>query len=98
MKIHTYKVDNYHNCPIYYRNFGHCFEYLAVINNEIYTAHISVIPTVINRLLYWFKIEKSEYSRQQQEKIIAQLRKMAETTIDFILNEKDNIKDNISEK
>ena len=88
MRITTYKVDNYRNCPVYYRNFGHCCEYLAIINGEIYTAHISVIPTFINRLLHLLRIEKSEYSRQQQEKILIQLRRMAETTIDFILGDK----------
>lgn len=93
MKIITFQVDKYRDCPVYYRNFNHCFEYLTVINGEIYTAHISIIPTTFNRLLYLFGIEKSEYSRQQQGKIVHQLRKMAETTVDYILDKKsDTIK------
>jgi len=91
MRIYTFKPEKYRDCPIYYRNFEHCFEYLIVIENQIYTAHISIIPTFINRLLYWLRIEKSEYSQQQQGKIIHQLRKMAETTIDYILDKKGDI-------
>jgi hypothetical protein len=91
MKIHTFKVDEYRKCKVYYRNFGETFEYLTIIKKELYTTHIRIIPTLINRFLYWFGIEKSLYSRQQQEKILKQLRVMAETTVDFILDkEGDN--------
>jgi len=85
MNIQTYKVEKYKDCPVYFRSFSTHFEYLTVIKGELYTAHIRVKPTIINRLLYWLKIEKTLYSQRQQRLIIAQVRKMAEATIDFIL-------------
>ena len=92
MTIHTYKTERYRGCPIYYRNFSHCFEYLTVVKGEIYTAHIGVIPTNINRLLHAIGAEKSEYSQQQQKKAVIYLRRLAETTIDFVLGKNKNKK------
>ncbi len=86
MTIHTYKSEVYRGCRIYYRSFCKCFEYLAVIKGEIYTTHIKVIPTYVNKLLYAIGAEKTEYSQQQQKKILYSLRRLAETTIDFILD------------
>lgn len=87
MKITTYQVEEYKKCPIYYRNLKYHFEYLTIVKGQLYTAHLSVIPTFINRLLYWLKLEKTYYSQQQTKKILFQLRQMAETTIEFVLDE-----------
>ena len=88
--IITYKPEEYKNCKIYYRNNGTHWEYLTVINNEIYTAETTVNPTFINRLLFLFGIEKTLYSTQQQQNIMRFLRRLAETTVDYILNPKSN--------
>jgi len=88
MKIQTFKPEKYRDCAIYYRNFDYHFEYLAVINNELYTAHITIIPTRINIWLFKLGLEKTYFSEQQQQKILAQLRRLAETTVDFVLDKK----------
>jgi hypothetical protein len=92
MKIHIFKPEEYEGCRIYYRNFHNHFEYLAVINKELYTAHISVKPHWFTKLFYLLGIEKKPYSEQQLKKILTVLRNMAETTIKFIKEQKDNEK------
>lgn len=87
MKIRTYKPDKYRDCPIYFRNFKHTFEYLVIINNELYTAHIDVKPTLVNKIFYWTAIQWL-YSYQQEQRILKQLKMMAQTTVDFILDKK----------
>lgn len=92
MKIQTYKVENYRDCPIYYRSMRDHFEYLTIIKGELYTAHISVKPHWLTNLLFRLDItsgvDKVPYSKQQLSNIIFQLRKMAETTIDWVLKDK----------
>lgn len=90
MKIQTFRPDTYKDCKIYYRNSGTHWEYLTVINNEIYTASITVKPTIINRLMYLLGIEKSLYSYQQQLNTIKYLRRFAETTIEYIIKNNHN--------
>jgi hypothetical protein len=88
MKITTFSTEDYRECKIYYRNFLHLFEYLVVIDGEIYTSHIQVIPTLYDQILFWCKITKSPYSDGQLKDIIKQLRRLAETTIDYIKDPK----------
>lgn len=90
MKIATFQPEKYRDCNVYYRNFQDHFEYFAVINNELYTAHMSVRPHWLTRILYLIKIEKLPYSQQHLGAIIKQLRRLAQTTIDFILDKKEN--------
>jgi hypothetical protein len=85
MIIQSFKPEVYRDCKIYYRTFKENWEYLTIINNELFTAEIEVRPTLINRLLYFFGIEKSKYSYQQQINIIKYLRRFAQTTVDFII-------------
>ena len=94
MQIKTFKLDNYRDCPIYYRNFGTHFEYLTVIEGQIYTAHYNITPTKINLLLYWLKLAPEKYCDKQYRPILLSLRRLAETTIDSILDndDKSNIK------
>lgn len=96
MRINTFKPDKYRDCPIYYRNFEKHFEYLTIINNELYTAQINVKPHWITKLFYLLdistKVDKMPYSRQQLTNILKTLRKMAETTIDFVSDKKANAK------
>lgn len=89
MKIQTFKLDNYRECPVYYRNFQDHFEYLTIIKGELFTAHITVRPHWLTKTFYILGIENWPYSRQQLKSIIIQLRRLAETTIDYILDKKD---------
>lgn len=91
MKIQTFKVDNYRGCPVYYRNFKDTFEYLTILKKELYTAHIAVRPGVIPRLIYLFGLAKYPYTENQTKGILRQLRLLAESTIDTILNKRNKI-------
>ena len=86
MKIKTFKLDRYRTCPIYYRNFQDHFEYLTIVKGDLYTAHLTVNPKWITKLLFLLKIESTPYSQQHTKIVIKQLRMMAETTVDFILD------------
>ena len=88
MKVKVYRVDSYKGSPIYYRNFGKHFEYLTVINNELFTAQMTVNPHWVTRFLCFIGWEPMKYSQQHQDAIIKMLNKMACTTIDVILNPK----------
>jgi RNAse (barnase) inhibitor barstar len=88
MRIITFKPEDYKGHPVYYRNFKDHFEYFTIVRGELYTAHITVKPTLINMILCWIGIEKTNYSVQQQGKILKILRRLAETTVDFKNNKK----------
>lgn len=85
MNIKTFSVREYRGCKVYLRNFADCFEYLTVLEKEIYTAHIRVKPHPISLILYYLGFEKEKYSYQIYQKIGQQLNIMAEATIDYIL-------------
>ena len=93
MKIHTFKTESYRDCPIYFRNFQDHFEYLTIIKNELYTAHIRVRPHWLTKLFYRLDIttsvDKLPYSQQQLKNILKQVQAMAEATIDFVLDKKE---------
>ena len=86
MQITTFKTENYRGCPVYYRNFYHHFEYLTVVEGQLYTAHLTVNPALLTNLIYWVGIEKLPYSQQQLKVILTQLQRLAQTTIDFVLD------------
>jgi hypothetical protein len=90
MKVTTFKSEKYSDCPIYYRNLKNHFEYLTIIENELYTAHLTVRPHLITRTLYLLGIEKLPYSQTHLNKIISILRNMAETTIDYKLKKESD--------
>ena len=86
MRILTFKKGTYRDCPVYYRNMLKHFEYLTVINGEIYTAHLTAKPTIINHVLYWLGIEKTFYCDQQIKRVLKYLEGTAKTTIDNVLD------------
>lgn len=88
MRITTFKQDKYRDCPVYYRNFLDHFEYFAVIKGELYTVHFAVRPHWFTKILYKLGIERSPYSEKHLTDIKKQLRRMAEATIDFVLDKK----------
>ena len=75
MNLRTIKVTEYKGKKIYIRNFGEIFEYLVILKKELYTAHI-----VLNK-----KFLQKEYSKLEFEKATEIIEKMAEATIDSIL-------------
>ena len=80
MLIRTLQYGNYKNCKVYYRQVGkHTFEYLAVVNGEIYTAHVTILKTWKQYLLF------QDYSDKQLTDIANYLSRIAETTIDTVL-------------
>jgi hypothetical protein len=86
MEITTFKPEKYRDCWIYYRNFNKHFEYLTIVEDQLYTAHVSVKPHWATKVLYLVGIEKMLYSKQQLGKILGRLRMLAATTIDFVLD------------
>jgi hypothetical protein len=94
MKITTFKTEKYRDCPVYIRNFADHFEYLTVINGEIYTAHVCVRPHWLTKLFYRLDItsgfDKVPYSQQQLKNILTTVSKMAQATIDFVLDKNKN--------
>lgn len=90
MTIQTFKTENYRDCPIYFRNFHDHFEYLTIIKNELYTAHIRVRPHWLTKLFYRLDIttgvDKVPYSQQQLKNILKQVEAMAQATIDYVLD------------
>lgn len=88
MIIKTFGIKTYKDCPIYFRNFGTTFEYLAIINNQIYTAHLTIRPTFLSRLYAWTGIEPEIFSEDEMTAILKKLNTLAETTIDYVLENK----------
>jgi len=90
MKITTFKTEKYRGCPIYSRNFKSIFEYLTIIDNELYTAHINVRPYWLTKLFFNLDIttdvDKIPYSQQHLKNILTQVKAMAEATIDYVLD------------
>lgn len=82
MEIRTFAKAEYKDHPIYVRNWGAHYEYLTIIKNEIYTAHISVRPRLWRVVLYWLGILKSRYTKAESDATYNYMIKLAETTID----------------
>lgn len=61
------------------RNFGTTFEYLAVINGELYTTHIKVTKTPLQWLL------GRPWTKKQLEDVVKFLLPVAQTTVDTVL-------------
>lgn len=73
------KSVEYEKCPIYVRHTGENWEYLTVINNEIYTASIVARKSGIQRLL------GREYTAMEVSNITQYMLAMAQSTIDHVL-------------
>lgn len=82
MKIQTLQHGTYKNCKVYYRRFGTTFEYLAVIDGEIYTAHITIVKK------WWQMLLGLDFTPKQLVDCTNYLARIAETTIDYVLAEK----------
>lgn len=82
MMIRTLQHGYYRNCKIYYRNFGSTFEFLAVINGEVYTVHYTVHKPWFQKLLFF------DYTAKQLKNTVNFLAKQAERTVDLALDAK----------
>lgn len=80
--INTLKAVEYKGCKVYIRNFNNTFEYLAVINGELYTAHMVVTKSPLQALL------GRDYTEKQLTDVVKYLINTAEATIDFVLEQK----------
>lgn len=85
MIVRTLKTSEYRGCPIYVRNFGNRFEYLAIIKNELYSANVAAIRSPLQRLL------GRDYTPRQLANTSSYVLKMAETTIDLVLDKAKGI-------
>ncbi|MFA5659345.1 MAG: hypothetical protein WC900_08680 [Oscillospiraceae bacterium] len=75
MKIRTLKTIQVGNNNVYIRNFGDVFEYLIVLNKEIFAAHI-----IVKKRPWWFR----GYPKKVEQGAIKILLNMAETTIETV--------------
>lgn len=79
--IRTLKAVEYKGCNIYVRNFNNTFEYLAVVQGQLYTMHMTITKGWKEWLL------GRDYSDKQLTDITKFLMVAAETTVDTILGE-----------
>lgn len=79
--IRTLKVSEYKGCKIYLRQYEgtYTFEYLAVINGEVYTMHMTNVPT------WWQILLRRDYTERQMTDAVNYLQRYAETTVDHVL-------------
>lgn len=81
--IKVFKTKEYRNCPIYFRQIGWGFwEYLIVLNNQIYTAHYIIRPK------WWRCFLKETYRKKDVQAILTMITAAAEATIDTIKDDK----------
>jgi hypothetical protein len=81
--MNNYKVlgkqFEYEGCPIVIRQSGECFEFITVINNEIYSSFIVARKSFLRRITF------KEYAPEQIKSITNYVIAMAQTTIDTVL-------------
>lgn len=73
------KRVEYEKCPIYVRNSGENWEYLTVVNNEIYTA------SIVARRSAMQVITGKSYTPKEVSDITQYMLAMAQATIDHVL-------------
>jgi hypothetical protein len=83
MKIKSIKTTSHLDCPVYIRHFidageGDTFEYLTVINKEIYAFPITM------RKSFWKRIFRLPYSADELKKITEYIIAAAYTTIETV--------------
>lgn len=80
-EIRTLKATEYRGCKVYIRNFNNTFEYLVIINGELYTTHMVVTKRPLQSLL------GKDYTQKQLTDTVKYLLNVAEATVDTILGE-----------
>lgn len=79
MQTRTLKVIEYRGKNVYFRNFGSIFEYLAVIDGQLYGSHI-----VMKKPL-WLRLTGRDYTEKHLSDACKYLEKLAEATVDYVL-------------
>lgn len=82
MKITTLEASKYKGFNVYIRNYKNMFEYLAIVNGELYTAHMVINKTFIQSLL------GRPYTEKQLEDVRKYLMNTAQATIEYLLENK----------
>lgn len=90
MQIHTFKECEYKGHKIYVRRFLTHWEYLTIIDGEIYTAHLTMHPDWRNHVLYFLRRQEHPYSKEQIEACYKHMIRVAEATIDNFYNLKES--------
>ena len=85
--IKVFKITYHKTCPIYIRQIGwSVWEYLTVIESEIFTAHYILYPK-------WYKFFlKEPYSKVEKEAILNMLTAAAQATIEIVQEKKEQAK------
>lgn len=78
MQIRNLKSAEYLGCPIHIRNIGNIFEYLTIIDGQIYTAFVVITKKPLQALL------GQDYTPKQLADVTSYVFKMAETTIETV--------------
>lgn len=81
-EIRTLKAVEYKGCKVYIRNFENVFEYLAIVNGELYTAHMVITKRPLQSLL------GKDYTEKQMTDAVKYLMNTAEATVDYVLEGK----------
>lgn len=79
MQINTLQATEYKGHNVYIRNLNNIFEYLVIFENELYTTHIVVTKTIVQSML------GLPYTQAQLESATKLLMNMAQTTIDYLI-------------
>ena len=83
--IRVYKITYHKGCPVYIRRIGwKVWEYLTVIENQIYTSHYIFYPR-------WYKtLFKNPYSKVETHGILGMLSAAAQATIETVKEMKED--------
>ena len=66
------------------RLIRHSFEYITVIDNEVYTANFVITPTKYNRIMQKCGRMEIPYTAEELQKILGMVFKYAITVIDTV--------------
>lgn len=86
MEINTLQKSEYRGCNIYVRNFNNVFEYLAIIDGQLYTTHMVVTKSLLQSIL------GQPYTQKQLEDTVKYLLNVAHATVDYVLDGAENKK------
>lgn len=82
MNVNVLATSEHRGCKIYVRNFAETFEYLTIVQGELYSANVVILKTPMQKLL------RRDYTPKQLGDAVSYVLKMAQTTIDLVLDRK----------
>lgn len=90
MRIKSIRTEEYLGCPVYVRNFesvgaGEEFEYLTVIDNEIYAFPVTMRKSILK---HFFRIP---FTDDELKKLTEYILTVAHATIESVLEEKGKL-------